>query len=407
MMQTWRKALLRALDALAMLVGFAALLLLLGGESASWRGLLPLLAIPLCLPLSFAPRGARFWLVLALSALTGAVGWMISTADTSSRVIYAIVSALIPLTTLPMLGTPRILGAQLIFLALHLVASLMLRSAEHQAFAPVFTACGCTQLVLLLLYLNRSQLRQQCGGSRDARLTVGNTGMIVALCCAIFGLANIKAIWNALSTAVSAVVRWIVRLITSLLITSAVEESGGGGGDLSDMLAIGESETSPVWTVLEYVAKALLIVLAVYALYRFARIAPKLLRRLLARVNRLIQRYRGAIDADYTDETQSLDDADAQTPSALRAMRRARRRLKRAPDWKRLDTRAQVRAVYRLLRARSTASDSLTARELLTGPLAAPQIADTYDRARYSAHAVTPEEAEVARKALDAPRARA
>ena len=68
--------------------------------------------------------------------------------------------------------------------------------------------------------------------------------------------------------------------------------------------------------------------------------------------------------------------------------------------------RGQVRAAYRLLRSRADVEDHLTARELLYGPLAAPELADAYDRARYSTHEISPEDAEAARTALTAARAR-
>ena len=136
----------------------------------------------------------------------------------------------------------------------------------------------------------------------------------------------------------------------------------------------------------------LLAALTAWALLKWIRLAPGLWRKAMARLRRLMRRYGDALSADYTDETVRLErEAEAQ------ALHRARRRRRRT-DWASLSPRQTVRAAYRQwLSAQERPPLTLTAREALGDEA----VAEVYDRARYSDHAVTGEEAGRVRTALE------
>lgn len=399
MTKALRNPWLRLLDALALAVGLASVLVMLCG-AASWRVLWPQAAVFVCVPLGYAPKRARLWLLLALAALCGALGWALSPLADSARLSFALIAAAVPLVTLPLLGTERMLPAQVALLVFHLVAGVLVYAPGMEAIASLVNALGSAQLVVLLYHINLSRLRDQCeGGPCPPRLLLGNLGLTTLASALVLALANLRDIWNAIKAGARALVRWLIALFSYTPERIDTEPLQAGEDPLQG-LPVDRGGTSPFWELLEYVAIGAAIALAAYLAYRFVRALPAMVARLCAGVRALLSRYRDAVNADYTDETEPLKRADERELKDGGFASRLRRRLRRAPDWRGLDNRQRVRETYRRLSRRAQPKASLTAREALSGPLNAPQLAEAYDRARYSAHPVTDAEAEAARLAL-------
>lgn len=397
MTKLWRKAVLCAFDALILSAGFGTVLLLLsGGTVEPLRALLPLISAPLCALVYLMPPRARLPLTLVLAAASGALGWLLSPLTGAAHAGYTLVSLFLPLVALPLLGTRRMAVAQAFLLILQLAASLLIHAASLEAVRPVILAFGVGQVVLLLFYVNIMQLREQCG-SAFSRMLPGNISMTAVAVAAVLLLANLTTVWNALKGAVLQAFRWITAFLNSLMDEGVSTPGGAGGGGFPP--GIPQEEPAMFWVIVQHVISILIGIAALYLLYRALLKLPALLRRLWAVVSRLLRRYRDAVNADYTDELQSLEAAEERDERES-PLKRMRRRLTPAPDWSRLDNRQRVREAYRRLNAKKHPDKSLTAREALVDVMGAPQLTDAYDRARYSTHVVTDAEAEAARRVV-------
>lgn len=398
MTATWRRLAFSLIDAIALALGFAtALLMLAAPVGMPWRALWPLAAALLCAPVSVAPKRARIPLALMLAALSGLAGYRLLPLTGIAHIGFTALCAAIPLVTLPLIAGERMTTVHLMLLAFQLAASLLTLQQELAiAHAPA-TFIGCIQLLLFLFHQNVSQLRERCGAQYRAMLP-GNLGMTALMAALILLAANVRDIWEAIKEGALRLIAWIISLLNAGLIQSP--NAGGAGGEAGGMPPLEEGKTSLFWKILEYVAYALAAALILYLLYRAIRALPALYRRLSALLRKLLARYRSAVNADYTDETEPLPEADARKANADSAFDRFRRRFARPPSWQTLTNRQRVREAYRRLSQRAQPQPSLTAREALTGPIEAPQLTDAYDRARYSAHPITDAEAAQAKAAL-------
>ena len=144
------------------------------------------------------------------------------------------------------------------------------------------------------------------------------------------------------------------------------------------------------------VGSALAIALVGLALYLLGKRLRKALRTLLAYLHRTAQHLGEGVQ----EKTESIFDWDATRQTVQARARKVLRRLRRPPRWQDLDARQRVRWVYAgWLQRHSDIAPTLTAREALRARDAAPEMADFYERARYSDTPILPEEAEQMRKA--------
>lgn len=391
--------LLRPLGLALLLCGLSCVPLVLGTVSGAAPALtvLPLAAALATGAVRRLPAWARAPVVaLAMGAGAWAAFLITPAPQSAPGIFYIAACAAIPALVPPLLrdGLSSALGLGLGLAQLVIYVLAIFSGQSARAALPPLAAVAGVYLCLFFLHENAAQLRRQTvarGGARPAGMLGVNALMTALLAAACFVLANAQNIWAWIKQAASAVAEAVMRLLSYLTPQETTSLGAGGGGGMEQL--VGEAgEASPVWSALEKLIYVLLAALTAWALLKFIRLAPDLWRKAMARLRRLMGRYGDALNADYTDETVRLErEADAQ------ALHKARRRRRRT-DWASLSPRQTVRAAYRQwLSAQERPPLTLTAREALGDET----VAEVYDRARYSDHAVTGEEAGRVRTALE------
>lgn len=277
----------------------------------------------------------------------------------------------------------------------HLFTQVILRSspASGEAYAflagPLF-ALTLLYLTLLMLTFNSISLDNAALGRHRLPASLRRinalmtllflaVGMLLAAAPAI--ISGVVSLWHMLLDALALLDDLLMRLLP------VAQDMGGGAmpgptGMIPGLTPV--AEPSPLAIVLEHIAAALttIVVLAGGALLILQ--LCRLLRRLLRQLIRRLHRYVLIVSDDYVDEvTDTREEGGEYTASRPTRIRRRAAAYAQTPA-------GMIRARYaHLLRRHPQWRSSSTARENLP-----PQSASLYERARYSDHPVTQEDAD-------------
>lgn len=243
---------------------------------------------------------------------------------------------------------------------------------------------------LMLLYLNRISLNLAVNGKQAVPASMRRKNMLLTF--ALLGVTLLIAALPAVARAVGRVWQWfkmlliaVIQWLYSLFPEDSVTgtESGGRGG----FPAVEASEPSILAVILEKIMVVVVMtavaVLAVFALRILWRKIRVLLRRLWAQLNA----YLASSTEDYEDEIADTREDGA----AERSARRSRRRMpRRRVNEGALKPAERIRYRYLMAWMRHPEwTPERTARENLS-----EGAAQLYERARYSDHEISQQEAE-------------
>ena len=242
-------------------------------------------------------------------------------------------------------------------------------------------------LLLTVLGLNRGSMNNASGDKRSVTGAMRRKNVWMTL--GIFGLAVAASFIPYIYDWIRKAVIWAVAILLWLLAhlfpeQKAAGSSGGGDGDLSGLLPQDDTSPSLFMQILEKVLIVavclLLLALVGYVGYKLFLLIRKLLRKLWA----ALERYAQTVSEDYVDEITDTRETGEGSRSRLRfGSTRPKAPKGGTPE-------EQIRYRYRLLLWKHPEwSKGTTAREKLP-----QEAAEIYERARYSQHPVTEEEAE-------------
>lgn len=258
--------------------------------------------------------------------------------------------------------------------------------------APALSVTFVLLLALAMLSMNRANLLTATMGKQrvPARMRRRNALMSVvflALALLIAAMPSVaravEAVWSLLVNAVKALVAWLLALVP----VPTEAPSGGGAAAPMDVMGMMEEIPEPsafvlllerILSVAALVALAALILLGLRVVYRRLK---GLLRVLLDRLGR----FAASAAEDYVDEITDT----REEPGAENLPRRGLFRRHFGGSDRQLAPRERIRRRYLRLRWKHAEwQPSRSARETLPG-----DAATLYERARYSGHEITEEDA--------------
>lgn len=293
---------------------------------------------------------------------------------------------------------------------LHLIGQALKGRPGFEGTGGALPVLFTAYLIACLLILNRYALIDASGakGAVPKKLLSPNRRMLWALALVALAAGNFQVFQTALMAAWAFLRRGVAAVILFLMRLWPVPEEtvplGGAQDALPDM---GGLMTGAEPSLLAVILEKILIVLAALACATLVGLALyyllKRIKTLFARLMDKLRAYGRALNEDYVDRTESLLDWDAALSRSREKWQSRLKRLKRPPPFESLPPRERVRRVYSLWLKRrgSGAPLSATAREALQSampPDQAAQAAALYERARYSSHPISPEEAEAMRR---------
>ena len=262
-------------------------------------------------------------------------------------------------------------------------------ASPYSAVSTELTLSLIGYVVLLLLSMNRISLdnaslaRHRLPGSMRAlntALTLAFTALSLLLAALPAIVRAIHFFWRAFSSTLRRLAAWLLRFLPS------VPDVGGGAPGAPGLPEFAQeaAPASAIAQLLEKIASILSLFFFVagglFLLYMLARWLMRLLRRMSAR----LRSYMVAASAEYDDEITDTREDGAQPENGF-----TRRVLRRSAVFDATPA-GRIRQSYaRLLRRNPKWAQSATARETLPESAAA-----LYERARYSDHPVTGEDAE-------------
>lgn len=330
-----------------------------------------------------------------LSAAMGAVciGWFMRTMQPHVLLVGAgyVIMLLAGLPARREMTHAAVFAGVAVHALTHGFVSLAEGNAGAVQYAPAHLPMLLSLLIFLavaLLALNRAGLRAALpeGKSMPVSIRRRNQALVWLMLALTLLLSLIPALgqmleklWNWLRRAIVAVVRWLFSLQMG-------ESTGGAGGGSPEMGGFGEAaEPSALALWLEkallIVAMAVLVLVVSWAAYKLWKKLLVLLRWLLKR----LQSYAASAAEDYVDE---LQDTRSQGEEGF-SLRRLRCKGLSAREIGALPPRERIRARYGQMRSKHPDwADSATARQTLP-----EDKARIYERARYSDHEITEEDA--------------
>lgn len=279
-----------------------------------------------------------------------------------------------------------------IHVVIHFLHYYFAKTGGVSPYAPVssaLTASLIAYMLLLLLSMNRISLDN--ASLARHRLPSGmrllNSLMTLAFLAASLLLAlspavvrGVTSLWHAML----ALARRLGALLLSLFPASEDYGAGVGGPPEAMFMPAGDAPPSgPFAKLLETLASILTTIILVVGCVCLLYLLTRLLRRLVRSAAQRLRRYITAAAAEYEDEI-----TDTRSDGAQREIRFLRRAPHRPKDTAHTPQ-SRIRLTYaRLLRRRPDWPESSTARENLP-----PDAASLYERARYSSHPMTNEDA--------------
>ena len=379
-----------------MLISFVQPLVLLTSHFAPKAGASPVWLAALCLPLLMLPASAPGRMRPAALAgcclvLLGA-GHLLFPAGAAKYAMPAGCAALLIAALLQANKTPAEASPMFYFAcAFAQAVSLLFLQGASEAVRRMPLMQGAFYLWLLpfLLAFNRISLNNATLARFRLSEGMARTGTVLTIC--VFALAlllrSVPAVVAAIVWLGRALREGSVRLLLFILNLFPVESTGGlsSGGMpmIPELGAAVDAEPALFAVILERIAavfSAIVLIAGSAVLLRYlARALLYCMRRVVAH----LKRYAVTVTEDYEDEI-----TDTRAEEGERTFHPLRRRAKAKPSYP--DTLAgHIRRRYAQLLARHGAwAASSTARENLPAEAAA-----LYERARYSEHAPTAEEA--------------
>ena len=282
-------------------------------------------------------------------------------------------------------------------IAIHALAQAFLNLMDEALRAETYAPAAAPLTISLLIFLAAALLTMN-GFSLESAMPEGKgvpktirsrnraltwlmlaAALLISLIPALGKL--LETLWAWLRQAVSMVIRWLLSL------QGPQAASGQNGAADVDMSGLGEATPPSAFAM--WLEKIMLAVTAVAAAVLFLWAMWKLWKKLLVLVRWLLKRlqsYASSATEDYVDEVQ-----DTRTQGEERfSLTRLRKKRPSAKEVAALPPRERIRARYALLRGKHPEwPSSLTARETLSN-----DAARIYERARYSAHEVTEQDAD-------------
>lgn len=283
-------------------------------------------------------------------------------------------------------------------LGVQIVAQLAIRlqnqvlQSLYRPAHPVLLAGMTVFLLLCLFSFNRENLRiAMPGGSIPASIRNRNRLLIWLM----MGLALLISLIPAIGRALRQLWSWtkeaifaLIRFLANLLAFGQRKVGGGGGSGDMDMTPALEAGEPSFWAqLLEKIAAFVVIVLLLAVALWLLRLAWKHVRRLARMLIDRLRRYAVSASEDYVDE---MVDTRSQGEERFGFAQNLLRRRKTRRDLRKLPPREQIRTHYGLLKGRHPEwTASQTARDTLPA-----DSASLYERARYSSHDISAEDAQ-------------
>lgn len=269
------------------------------------------------------------------------------------------------------------------------------RLGEDALYAMIRTPLILSFLFFMLfaiLSMNRDSMQRAVNGGSRAPKKLRRRNILLSLIAMAIavGVAAIPAIieaatklWDFIWKTIGDAVMWLLNAMGNRETASSRGEGSREPGGLPISM-----ETSPLAEFLDKLA----VILAAIALLIFLVWALRVLYRHLKKLFRFIadrmKQYAQSTSEDYVDEITDLRDESGARDSVLDSLRK--RFTQPRVDEKSLPPRERIRFLYKKLnRKHAEWHVSATARENIPGSAAA-----LYERARYSAHPVTEEDAD-------------
>lgn len=334
-----------------------------------------------------------------LAAIVSAVGMLavgIACLPQALALIMVLAYVILLFATLPareMLTQTAIFGG----MGIHALTQVYLNLIDETLLAALYTHAQTPLTISLLIFLaaalltmNRASLASAMPEGKGVPETIRRrnrvltwlmlgAALLVSLLPALSRL--LETLWAWLRQVISAVIRWFLSL--QVMQKVAGGQPDGGGMDMSSL-----SEAAPTSALALLLERILLGLTAVVVVLLLGLAAWKLwqkLRMLMRWLFGRLQSYAASATEDYVDEVQDTR-TQGEERFTLAGMRRRRLSTKELAA---LPPRERIRARYGLLRAKHPEwAQSHTVRDTLSG-----DSARIYERARYSAHEITEQDA--------------
>lgn len=297
---------------------------------------------------------------------------------------------------------------------MHVIAPLVIRFSGIDMAQSALMWTGLGYFIMCPFAMNNASVREGMslrgrGGRPIQRISRANRVMVGVMLAIALIIANAGAIRDAAQRAGEFIMYWVGQLIMWIMNLFAGDETlgGGEGGAPSDM-GLGVEATEPSWfallmeQVMKYFVVVLLAAVAVFVLWKLA----KLMRKLAARISDWAKRFAQGVKEDYLEEREQLMDWGEVRGEMMDAVREALKRFTtREKKWSDMDARERVRYCVRQLYRRRGAGigglECLSARQAL-GEMGLNEhdrqaLGDIYDEARYSDHEITQAQVDAAR----------
>ena len=262
----------------------------------------------------------------------------------------------------------------------------------------------------MLMCLNRNCIREGMHGAEKApaALSRRNTALVtglflIAAAASAWGtLASLlEAAWYYLRLGIAYVVYYLMQLFPG-----GSSSPGSQGMGMESFGGLSETvEPSAFALFMEKVFRVLAALLFLVIFVLALRILARKLRQLWKRIMERLRLYAAAANEDYVDEAESTLNWDEKTQSIQNRLREAIQRTRKQPKWEDLDGRGRVRRLYQQYIRRRPQAQGRTVREAMgqdtrLSPSVAGEFSSLYERARYSDHEVSAQEADMMRKKL-------
>lgn len=400
---------------------FSPVVLLMGGLlpglDQTSAGLFYAAGQVLALGVSFVPSKVRVPVMIAAGLAYAAAGaWVLGALAAPAAWAVVAFSLVIYAFTSRAQGVgqgydPRLMIAGAL---MHVAAPLVIRFSGIDMAQSALMWTGLGYFIMCPFAMNNASVREGMslrgrGGRPIQRISRANRVMVGVMLAIALIIANAGAIRDAAQRAGEFIMYWVGQLIMWIMNLFAGDETvgGGEGGAPSDM-GLGGEATEPSWfallmeQVMKYFVVVLLAAVAVFVLWKLA----KLMRKLAVRISDWAKRFAQGVKEDYLEEREQLMDWGEVRGEMMDAVREALKRFTtREKKWSDMDARERVRCCVRQLYRRRGAGigglECLSARQAL-GEMGLNEhdrqaLGDIYDEARYSDHEITQAQVDAAR----------
>lgn len=419
MKERWQILPMKAMAALMLVLAFFPLFLLSGihflpGQELLWY-LFPMCTLLWGVGGYFLPMKARVPFAIIGCIGLGAFG-VLQGAQSGFGATIPFLLCIIVLILLPPAWARPVweewpLAYWVIGVLVHLAAQIFADRFGREELPMLLQVGFVVFILLLLIMMNRQGLRKSMHGGRKAPAAMRRRNLMLlmalfipALLAACWGLLGewLTKIWQAVTGFIGRIISWLASLLEN---EDMVFQENPGAQVMMDMGEAGEiAEKSLFAQIMEVVFIVVVILLGIAALSVLFWFLYKKLRILIRMIKKRLQKYAAAAGEDYVDEAESTLDLDEKAQLMKERFKRTFKRRRETP-WNELDGRSRVRRLYKQYLQKKPQASGQTAREALeqdnhfTQDQAGAFIR-LYERARYSQHEVSPEEADALRQKI-------